>query len=166
MIYKQDRGYDSNRIFELKVPKFYKHYIKEGFIPTSSHPEKSDDGTITYERKYAAWHRTNGGPWVDVCVNSCALNVSGTADASTGVLLDSTDDWDPDTMRFFTNKAAIITVTNPPEEWKFSFYPYRVPPSEKKDTAWEATFKVNRIDSSSSLVQYNSYIVKEFVKPF
>ena len=94
MIYKQDRGYDSNRIFELKVPKFKKHYIKEGFIPTSSHPEKSDDGTITYERKYAAWHRIKGGPWVDVCVNNCALKVSTslapiTADASTGVLLDT-----------------------------------------------------------------------------
>jgi len=51
LTYKQDRGYDAYRIFELKIPKFPIHYIKEGFVPVSSHPDKKDDGS-NYVMKY------------------------------------------------------------------------------------------------------------------
>lgn len=34
--YKQSRGYDSGRVFELEVPKNPIHYIEDGFVPQSA----------------------------------------------------------------------------------------------------------------------------------
>lgn len=44
-------------------------------------------------------------------------------------------------------------------------YPFKVPPSEKKDITWSSTFIVHQKDANNNVI-YNSYIVKEFVKAF
>lgn len=44
-------------------------------------------------------------------------------------------------------------------------YPFKVPPSEKKDITWSSTFIVHQRDANNAVI-YNSYIVKEFVKAF
>ena len=54
--YVQARGYDANRIFDLKIPKDPIHYINEGFVPLSSHPDINSYG-YQYELHFDVYWR-------------------------------------------------------------------------------------------------------------
>ena len=166
------------------MPKDPNHYIKEGFVPLSSHP--ADDGAgKQYELKYdvywrqvtdTKWHNVYpaGHPYAGqrVCLNNCAVKGrNGIVDATKGAERVSATGWDADTVYFFLNNPAKSTLDSDGkggyinEEYKFVMYPFKVPPSDKKDTTWSSTFIVHQRDANNNIV-YNNYIVKEFVKAF
>ena len=190
MTYVQERGYDENRIFELLMPKDPNHYIKEGFVPLSSHPDVDPDNTSTqYDLLYDVyWRRIvpapNAESWANtypsyhpyagqrVCLNNCAVKGrNGITDETKGAERVAGTGWNSDTVRIFLNNPQKLTLDGDGsggyynEEYKFVIYPYKVPPSSKKDTTWSSTFNVHSKDVSGTVI-YNAYIVKEFVKAF
>jgi hypothetical protein len=74
-------------------------------------------------------------------------------------------------VRIFLNNPQKLTLDSNGaggyynEEYKFVIYPFKVPPSEKKDITWSSTFIVHSKDAGGAVI-YNTYIVKEFVKAF